>query len=132
MPPHLTYVFIPDIAYNLFRTPEVQDLTKYHRREELAGKEVIESEAKKVGVIRDLAYTEEGKLALVVERETEKGELTESFLSFDKIIKIGDVVLIRSIDDLEASPSPGKICPNCRARNPSNAKYCYKCGVTIA
>lgn len=106
-------------------------MAKYHRREELTGKEVIEAEAKKVGVIRDLAYTPDGKLALVIERENEKGELIESFLSFDKITKIGDVVLIRSMDDLETSPSSGKICPNCKVRNLSNAKYCYKCGVTL-
>jgi sporulation protein YlmC with PRC-barrel domain len=106
-------------------------LVKYHRREELIDKEVIESEAKRAGFIRDLAYTPEGKIALVVERETNKGELRETFLSFNKILKIGDVVLIKSADDLEVSSDSGRICPNCKERNPASAKYCHKCGVTI-
>jgi sporulation protein YlmC with PRC-barrel domain len=107
-------------------------LAKYHRREELSGKEVIESDAKKVGIIRDLAFTMDGKVVLAIETEMEDGELRERFLSFSKIIKIGDVVLIKSINDLEVTPDAGKICPNCKERNPAPAKYCHKCGVTIS
>ena len=107
-------------------------MAKYRRHEELTGKEVIESEAKRVGVIRDLAFTLEGKLALVVETETKSGELREAFLPFNKIIKIGDVVLIKSLDDLEVSSDSSKICPNCKEKNLATAKYCYTCGVTIS
>jgi sporulation protein YlmC with PRC-barrel domain len=76
-------------------------LVKYHLREEIIDKEVIELEAKKVGIIKDLAFTLDGELVLIVETETNKGELKETFLSFKKIIKIADVVLVKSKEDLE-------------------------------
>jgi len=106
-------------------------LTKYHRREELVGKEVIESEAKKVGTVKDLAYSLEGKVALVVEHTMEKGKIQEGFLSFDKIERIGDVVLVKSVQDLEVAPVVERACPNCKAKNPVDSKYCFKCGVTL-
>lgn len=106
-------------------------MRKYYTREEVTGKEVIESEAKKVGVVRDVAFSMEGKVALILDKFGEKGELEEAFLPFDKILKVGDVILIKSASDLEAPATPGKICPNCKTRNPHNANYCIKCGVTL-
>ncbi len=76
-------------------------MVKYHLREEIIDKEVIELEAKKVGIIKDLAFTLDGELVLIVETETTKGELKETFLPFKKIIKIADVVLVKSKEDLE-------------------------------
>ena len=96
-------------------------MIKYYRREDVAGKEVVESEAKKVGIIRDLAFDLKGKLAFSVEVEMKTGELRESFLAFENIIKIGDIIMIKSSTDLEASPNSGKICPNCKGRNPQGA-----------
>ncbi|MBS7655300.1 PRC-barrel domain-containing protein [Candidatus Bathyarchaeota archaeon] len=104
---------------------------KYYSREDVVGKEVIEAEAKKLGVVKDLAFSTEGKAALILDRVDEKGELQEAILPFDKILKIGDVILIKSASDLESSLAPGKICPNCKSKNPLNAKYCFKCGVTL-
>ena len=107
-------------------------VTEYHRKEELIGKEVIEADAKKVGTIKDMAFTMAGKLALVLDIVSEKGESKMAYLSFDKIVKIGDVILIKSKDDLELIPVKEKVCPNCKSRNPTDAKFCYKCGVTLA
>lgn len=76
-------------------------MVKYHLREEIIDKEVIELEAKKVGIIKDLAFTLDGELVLIVETETKEGELKETFLPFKKIIKIADVVLVKSKEDLE-------------------------------
>jgi hypothetical protein len=39
-------------------------MVKWHRREELSGKEVIDQEAKRIGTVKDLAYSADGKLAL--------------------------------------------------------------------
>jgi sporulation protein YlmC with PRC-barrel domain len=103
---------------------------KYYTREDLVGKEVIEAEAKKIGVVKDLAFSIEGKAALILDRIDEKGEIQEAILPFDKILKMGDVILVKSASDLEAS-TPGRICPNCKSKNPINAKYCFKCGVTL-
>ncbi len=106
-------------------------MVKYHRREEIVQKEVIESAAKKAGVIKDLAYTTDGKLILVVDTTSEKGDIREGFLPFEKILKIGDVVLIKSLDDLEIVPVAERVCPNCKGRNPVDSKFCFKCGVTL-
>lgn len=106
-------------------------MTRYHRRDEVAGKDVIESEAKKVGVVKDLAYTSDGKAALVVELPPEKGALREGFLLFDKISKIGDVVLIKSVNDVEVVTVSEVMCPNCKSKNPAASKFCFKCGVTL-
>jgi sporulation protein YlmC with PRC-barrel domain len=95
------------------------------------GKEVIESEAKKVGVVKDLAYSLDGKVALIVEQTMDKGKIQEGFLSFDKIEKVGDVVLVKSVQDLDVVPVVERTCPNCKAKNPIDVKYCFKCGVTL-
>ncbi|WP_455367409.1 PRC-barrel domain-containing protein [[Eubacterium] cellulosolvens] len=106
-------------------------MVKYHRRDEVVQKEVIESNAKKVGVVKELAYTLDGKMALVVDATSEKGEPREGFLSFDKIVKIGDVILIKSSEDLEIVPVVEKLCPNCKGKNPVDSTFCFKCGVTL-
>ena len=65
-------------------------LVKWHHREELVGKEIIDGEAKKIGAVKDLAWSNEGKLAIVVERGREE----EYYLLFDQVEKIGDVVFV--------------------------------------
>lgn len=106
-------------------------MAKFHRREEIIGKDVIESDAKRVGTVKDLAYSLDGKVALIVEQTIEKGRVQEGFLSFDKIDKIGDVVLVKSVQDLEVIPVVERACPNCKAKNPIDVKFCFKCGVTL-
>lgn len=100
-------------------------MVKWHRREEIVGKEIIDGEAKKAGTTKDLAWSPDGKLALIVQKE--KNE--EAFLAFDEIEKIGDVVFIKSAGALEVIPT--KICPSCKHRNDAEAKFCAKCGKTL-
>ena len=42
-------------------------MMKWRRREEVIGKEVINSDAMKLGVTKDLAWSSDGHLALVIE-----------------------------------------------------------------
>ena len=67
-------------------------MMKWRRWEEVIGKEVINSDAMKLGVTKDLAWSSDGHLALVIESR----EDDECFLSFDDIEKIGDVVLVKA------------------------------------
>lgn len=106
-------------------------MVKYHRRDEAVGKEVIESDAKKVGVIKDLAYTSDGKTAFVVDLPPEKGSIREGFLLFEKISKMKDVILIKSINELEIISISEVVCPNCKSKNSATTKFCFKCGVTL-
>jgi sporulation protein YlmC with PRC-barrel domain len=100
-------------------------LVKWHRREEVSGKEIIDDEAKKVGTVKDLAWSNEGKLAIVVER----GKEEESYLSFDQVEKIGDVVFIKGSSSMESVPM--RTCPVCKHKNLLDAKFCQKCGKTL-
>jgi sporulation protein YlmC with PRC-barrel domain len=95
---------------------------QWRRREEVIGKEVVDSEAKKLGVTKDFAWSSDGRLALVIET----GEEEESFLSFDEIEKIGDVVFVKAKSALVVAPSV--ICPVCKHKNLVEAKFCAKCG----
>lgn len=95
---------------------------QWRRREEVIGKEVVDSEAKKLGVTKDFAWSSDGRLALVIEA----GDEEESFLSFDDIEKIGDVVFVKAKSALVVAPSV--ICPVCKQKNLVEAKFCAKCG----
>jgi sporulation protein YlmC with PRC-barrel domain len=98
---------------------------QWRRREELIGKEIINDEAKKVGTAKDIAWTGEGKLALVVELSDEQ----EAFLPFEEIVTVGDVVFVKPKSTLQTAPTV--TCPVCKHRNLLEAKFCAKCGKSL-
>ena len=100
-------------------------MVQWRRREELIGKEIINDEAKKVGIAKDLAWTSEGKLALVVELSDEQ----EAFLPFEEIVTVGDVVFVKPKSTLQTAPTV--TCPVCKHRNLLEAKFCAKCGKSL-
>lgn len=100
-------------------------MVQWRRREELIGKEIINDEAKKVGIAKDLAWTGEGRLALVVELSDEQ----EAFLPFEEIVTVGDVVFVKPKSTLQTAPTV--TCPVCKHRNLLEAKFCAKCGKSL-
>ncbi len=100
-------------------------MVQWKRREEVVGKEVIDADAKKLGVTKDLAWSDDGKMALVIEF----GDEDEFFLSFNEIERIGDVVFVKAKSALTAAPSI--TCPVCKHKNLVEAKFCAKCGRTL-
>jgi sporulation protein YlmC with PRC-barrel domain len=100
-------------------------LVQWRRREELIGKEIINEEAKKIGVAKDLAWTSEGALALIIETDDEE----EAFLPFSEIERVGDVVFVKSKSTLQRAPTV--TCPVCKHRNLPEAKFCAKCGKAL-
>ncbi len=100
-------------------------MVQWRRREEVVGKEVVDADARKLGVTKDLAWSSDGRLALVIE----SGEEEESFLPFGEIEKIGDIVFAKAKSALIVAPSI--ICPVCKHRNLVEAKFCAKCGRTL-
>jgi sporulation protein YlmC with PRC-barrel domain len=96
---------------------------QWRRREEVVGKEVVDGDAHKLGVAKDLAWSSDGRLALVIEMGEEEDE---SFLPFGEIEKIGDIVFVKAKTALVVAPSI--ICPVCKHRNLLEAKFCAKCG----
>jgi sporulation protein YlmC with PRC-barrel domain len=99
-------------------------LVEWKRREEVIGKDVIDGDAKKLGVTKDLAWSNDGRMALVIETDED-----EFFLSFTEIERIGDVVFVKARSALAAAPSV--ICPVCKHKNLPEAKFCAKCGRTL-
>lgn len=100
-------------------------MVQWRRREDVVGKEVIDNDARRIGSAKDLAWSNDGKLALVIELSDEE----EAFLPFDEIERIGDVVFVRAKSALETAPTIA--CPICKNRNPLEAKFCAKCGRTL-
>ena len=100
-------------------------LGKWRRREEIVGKEVIDGDAKKIGVTKDIAWSEEGTLALLVEGVDEQ----DSFLEFEDVDRIGDVIFIKPKASLQSIPM--KTCPMCKQKNPLEAMFCAKCGHSL-
>ena len=100
-------------------------MVEWKRREEVIGKDVIDADAKRLGVTKDLAWSNDGRMALVIE----SGDEEEFFLSFSEIERIGDVVFVKAKSALMTAPSI--TCPVCRHKNLPEAKFCAKCGRTL-
>ena len=98
---------------------------QWRRREEVIGKDVIDSDANKIGSAKDLAWSEDGVFAVIVEGADEE----ESFLPFDNVEKVGDVVFVKAKASLLSIPM--KTCPMCKHKNPIEAMFCAKCGRTL-
>lgn len=70
------------------------------RREEVVGKEVIDSSARRVGVVSDVVIDEEGKANLLVKVKILRGgseKELEYTLPPSSILAVGDVVLVKGV-----------------------------------
>lgn len=109
----------------------------------MAGKDVLDPKAVKIGVVKDLSLDEGGNVYLVVEGE--KGK--ERSIPFGHVARIGDVVLLRpplgepdEEDKKEEVPEPtptppvktGLACPSCGHENRPGTNFCVKCGTKMA
>jgi sporulation protein YlmC with PRC-barrel domain/ribosomal protein L40E len=102
---------------------------KYYKREELVGKHVYDAKAKRIGPVSDIAYSKDGKTALIVGGTT---------ISFEKISEIGDIIILKAEQNIMPELSAPKrvvelvdgqkICPKCDRKNEKPAKFCIKCG----
>jgi sporulation protein YlmC with PRC-barrel domain len=104
---------------------EVPVLVRWRKREEVIGKDIIDGDARKIGVTKDLAWSEDGVFALIVEGADEE----EFFLPFDNVEKVGDVIFVKAKASLLSIPM--RTCPMCKHKNPIEAMFCAKCGRTL-
>lgn len=100
-------------------------MVQWKRREELVGREMIDGEAKRVGTAKDLAWSTDGSLAIIVELNNEE----EAFLPFEDIDRIGDVIFVKPKSTFQTAPTV--TCPVCKHRNLLEAKFCAKCGKSL-
>jgi sporulation protein YlmC with PRC-barrel domain len=70
------------------------------KREEVVGKEVIDSSGRRVGVVDDVVIDQEGKASLLVRVKIIRGgseKVLEYTLPPSNILAVGDVVLVKGI-----------------------------------
>ena len=91
----------------------------------MIGKDIIDSDANKIGIAKDLAWSEDGIFAVVVEGADEE----ESFLPFESVEKVGDVIFVKAKASMVSIPM--RTCPMCKHKNPIEAMFCAKCGRTL-
>ena len=91
----------------------------------MIGKDIIDSDANKIGIAKDLAWSEDGIFAVVVEGPDEE----ESFLPFESVEKVGDVIFVKVKASMVSIPM--RTCPMCKHKNPIEAMFCAKCGRTL-
>lgn len=109
---------------------------KLIRRDELIGKDAYDFNARKVGMVTDVAFSEDAKPVLVVV----KPDKTEEMVPLDSVDRLGDIVLlkaagspttsappIRATVSSSSAPSNGRICIKCGAVNPLASKFCTQC-----
>lgn len=112
---------------------------RFIKREEVVGKQVVESRGYIIGTVKDLSFalTAEGvELAVTVDSGGK-----EINIAWEEIQSIGDVVLLKT--EREKPPAPAvtpiapaalpsvgieKPCPYCGFKNPADAKFCVRCG----
>jgi sporulation protein YlmC with PRC-barrel domain/ribosomal protein L40E len=119
---------------------------RYIRKEDIVSKLVINQEGNEVGSVRDTAFDIEGKLALIVGKNGNAGEMknagAEEYISINEIKSFGDYIILKDgapskqperEHEARTSPIDRKICPNpkCGWRNDPKVGFCIKCGTKI-
>ena len=122
-------------------------IQRYYRRDELVRKDVYDVRARKVGSVVDVAFSKEGKTALVLKKGS-----NELFVPFDAVQEIGDIILLNlETEEIEEKlPKEAstqlktglsvrapetqveRICLKCRHGNAVTARFCVKCGTKLA
>lgn len=110
---------------------------KLIRRDELVGKDVYDSNVRKVGTVTDIGFSEDAKPVLVITNK----DSTEMTLPMESVDRLGDIVLLRA-DNLgggtqipQGQPTASemsvsgnsRICVKCGAVNSLSARFCTKC-----
>lgn len=104
---------------------------KYFRRDEIVGKDIISEEAIRLGKVKDIGYDRDGKIVLIYDKLGEGGE---EAIPSSRILAIGDVILVKSMDQervyatSQMSMFSVKICSRCGRTNPPDYLYCSGCG----
>jgi sporulation protein YlmC with PRC-barrel domain len=131
-------------------------IKKYLSKEQIVGKQVIDSGARTIGTVRDLAFDlVNQEIALTVALNDQQVFTVTS----GDVVGVGDVILLNKVVDLATtppsvkrtttSPPPAKkatpvtapeaeapakpgLCKVCSFQNDEKAKFCIKCGSKLS
>ena len=111
--------------------------SRFVASQSFAGLQVIDTKGVVIGNVKDVSVDFRNK-ALAF-RITTKAH-TEMDVSWEDVLSVEDVVLLKKELDLKSAPVPSPtaptiqtaiICPKCGASAPSHAKFCPKCGAAL-
>jgi sporulation protein YlmC with PRC-barrel domain len=105
-------------------------LSKAFRKEDITGKSVIYSSGKNTGQVKDLTFTLDGTITLIVER-SDGGEIQ---IPLSKVLGVSDNVVVRDESaPRTGGPSPGMVaCKSCGHESPVGTLWCPSCGKSMA
>jgi len=104
--------------------------SKSFRKEEIAGKTVIDSSGRNTGKVKDLTFTLDGKITLIVE----KTDGSEETIPLNRVLGVSDNVVVKE-QIMPSMPvaSPGMvICRSCGREAPIGTLWCPSCGKSLA
>lgn len=100
------------------------------------GKDVYDFNARRVGTITDVAFSEDAKPVLVLA----KPDKTEEMMPLELVDRFGDIVLLKgnsaqaavapsipTVSPTGGAASNGRICIKCGTVNPITTRFCTQC-----
>jgi len=104
--------------------------SKPFRKEDIAGKAVIDSSGRNTGKVKDVTFTLEGMITLIVERN----DGSEVSVQMSRVMGVSDNVVVRDESTPKMLvPSPGMtICRSCGHEAPIGTLWCPACGKSLA
>jgi sporulation protein YlmC with PRC-barrel domain len=105
---------------------------RYYTRKDVENKIVVELSGKEAGTAKDLAFSQDGRTALVV--GTKEGKEIE--IPMSRVLGVMDYIVLSSEEPRTQTtpgiqqqiPQPLANCPKCNAPFKPGAKFCTKCG----
>ncbi len=104
----------------------------YVKREDVTGKKVITPDGNSLGLVKDLAFSTDGSVGLVIAKK----DNSETVVPIRQTSAIGEFILL-STTPIERTASPAQpapaanvppVCPSCGNTVRLGAKFCGKCG----
>jgi len=117
--------------------------TPFYRKQDVENKTVLDTSGKSIGMAQDMAFSIEGKLALVV--KPSNGEDIE--IPMTRVIGVSDFIVVTPEDSASTqSTQPSRnqvsttppvssvpqICSSCGMSLKPGAKFCTGCGVRLS
>lgn len=106
---------------------------KAFRKEEIIDKSVIDSSGKVAGKVKDLMFTLDGNITLIIERPGG----SEVQIPLSKVMGVSDHVIVREdafvVKPMVMAAVPGNtvVCKNCGATAPVGTTWCPGCGRSL-
>ncbi|MFI5416736.1 MAG: PRC-barrel domain-containing protein [Nitrososphaerales archaeon] len=88
----------------------------------IVGMSVYDSDAKKIGVAKQVGVNSSHQVVLIVAKNNGSDETIE----WGKIKKIGEIILLG--DGTQSGPSSALRCVSCNFENKTGSKFCESCG----